>query len=883
MTEKFIDKNLEYFCDLFSENVKLPTKLIIEEKHKIDWRKLCKNIKINWTEIPDEILEEYADFNLLSVNISFVLNEVRLRKFKNLLDWTAYSENPAACVNELTLNEHKEKWDWTIIANVERPIWTRENLANFYDYIDWNSLSRSPSFPWDETIIKKYHNKWSWGWIGRNEHIKWDAKKFEFVIEFLKELEDFSAIDEYVGGICESQQLIWIKENLEKYRDYVDWGKLSSNPSLLWDSVDLKKYSNFISWSSIGLNSSITWTLDEIRQNAKSLDFSSLSTSHSILWSLSLIREFEELWDWTALAENESIHWNEELLQLFRKRINWGRCEFCHHFNHFVGLPKNQTLSWTVSLVRKFQNFIDWDCLSGIGRLDNSVILNEDFKNKINWQLLGENPNIDWTEDLIKSIRKNLDFFSVANKKYRIGNFLGKEIIKRLSKIGEMQGVLGLYSQNVVGKRWAAKPIVECESKDALEILRPSEIEGIYALADGRFSFYESDYWIVRKFAQMMQIKSESFHSQVKDFFRNHPTLCKSILEYGFKFSIDDLRLQKDSLNWDYISLNDNINWSKSLLKEFENYINWKNLFSSRKKHESLIDEALLLKYKETVPWQKLFRWRNFRWTSKLLEAALQVGGLNVSQTLLLSGWSLSLVKEYISEIDFSIFCGNRYLEWNDELVSSLSDHIDWGVLSENPALCISHDLLVKFRDNINGEALFGNYELPWREEGGKYHLDALGISCDVTEFDDYSSDWDASVIYKKISLADFYEMIDAAKCINWAQVSREIDFDNNIGIIEKYKDYWDWGELSSNPTIPADAEFVEKFGGYIDWVRFVENRATSVSINWLERNWNMFGGKIFLPNEISDVFQREGYPTIKINTKMMFSLAFPPVYSKEF
>lgn len=66
--------------------------------------------------------------------------------------------------------------------------------------------------------------------------------------------------------------------------------------------------------------------------------------------------------------------------------------------------------------------------------------------------------------------------------------------------------------------------------------------------------------------------------------------------------------------------------------------------------------------------------------------------------------------------------------------------------------------------------------------------------------------------------------------------------------LIEKYKDKWDWNELSCNKFLPWSIELIEKYINEWNWIRLSYNQPLPWTTELIERfedkwDWNSFAG----------------------------------------
>ena len=80
--------------------------------------------------------------------------------------------------------------------------------------------------------------------------------------------------------------------------------------------------------------------------------------------------------------------------------------------------------------------------------------------------------------------------------------------------------------------------------------------------------------------------------------------------------------------------------------------------------------------------------------------------------------------------------------------------------------------------------------------------------------------------ILKRIDTDEVIRFLCSFKNINWS-----------VELIEKYKDQWDWEELSWNTSLPWSIELFEKYKDQWDWGGLSRNTSLPWSIELIEKN----------------------------------------------
>ena len=111
----------------------------------------------------------------------------------------------------------------------------------------------------------------------------------------------------------------WTEELIDKYSDYWNWIRLSSNISLPWSEKFFEKYIDKWHFGKHDYTGKISSNEDDYFATG-------LSCNWRTGWTIQLIEKYEERWDIETVFDNEAIwHYvfenavNEELTDMFMK------------------------------------------------------------------------------------------------------------------------------------------------------------------------------------------------------------------------------------------------------------------------------------------------------------------------------------------------------------------------------------------------------------------------------------------------------------------------------------------------------------------------------------------------------------------------------------
>jgi hypothetical protein len=302
-------ENLELFEDKInwddlsrSEKLTLTDQLIERFKYRWSWDEIIKIERKNG--VPTYIrIFEINFFDEICTNIYYDTGNVIDEEFLDALIehssvWSHLSRDINIKNNYSLIEKFEKKWDWTLLTSNNSIEWTSELIEKYKNKIDWEVFSLNPSVQWSEDLIELYHDYWDWKTLGMNIFLPWTAdfyKKYEnkFQLDFLFFYKEFNTnsndffkcnnmiswyfvnhhfhqnipkiiFDEnlifYVKDILDwdyfSRFYEWSPIEIEKYKEYINWDKLSGNRNIIWSVELLKKYENKWDW---GLEYGISW------------------------------------------------------------------------------------------------------------------------------------------------------------------------------------------------------------------------------------------------------------------------------------------------------------------------------------------------------------------------------------------------------------------------------------------------------------------------------------------------------------------------------------------------------------------------------------------------------------------------------------------------
>ena len=242
--------------------------------------------------------------------------------------------------------------------------------------------------------------------------------------------------------ISESDNVIWSSELLIKLKDYLSWHLLSKNESLPWSLELLIAFRDKWDFKALSSNRAIRWTHEIVKEFRLEVSANLLSSNINVDWNqlpsgffykgrLTLTGE-RGSWDWNEISNNAGI--NEEFIQTHhrehhshiifadgREGSNWDFCKKRNSLN--IRYPKpslssNPGLIWTDSLIQTYIKKLDFWLIALRGKIDSNLVMkyaaffNESREYSTGWKKNSDYPSIKvhnfssgW-----QNLKKNINF-----------------------------------------------------------------------------------------------------------------------------------------------------------------------------------------------------------------------------------------------------------------------------------------------------------------------------------------------------------------------------------------------------------------------------------------------------------------------------------------
>ena len=308
---------------------------------------------------------------------------------------------------------------------------------------------------------------------------------------------------------------------------------------------------------------------------------------------------------------------------------------------------------------------------------------------------------------------------------------------------------------------------------------------------------------------------------------------------------------------------------SEKVISDF--FINDFSLFIDLISEYYPLDKSLIDKYQDRLDWQKLSINENIIWTNDLIESYLdkwywgntydedgyyepvRIPGLNTNFSF---PWSVDLIKKYNDKCDWNFISKNQNIIWNINLLNELKENLDWSLIMEN----VNPHLIIFYIDKyIDPNEL--------RELKNKNSIFEAFQRCFIWTHDlieMYHDRWFCSHLYKIENSPNFLKLIDKYPRIwDWNLLSSNIEILWSDELLSKYEYKWNWQILSENTSLCWSFELIEKYKNYWDYEELARNK----SILWTF--------------ELIDKYQLE-WRHLQFNTGMLWTIDLLERFEKE-
>lgn len=428
-----------------------------------------------------------------------------------------------------------------------------------------------------------------------------------------------------------------------------------------------------------------------------------------------------------------------------------------------------------------------------------------------NWDIICDNPNINWTVDLIK---KNEDDIYFLGENYE-GEFVG--IYKNLSVINNFEII-----DYIIGK-----------------------VDQSYCHWFFDFRNHLIFEQVIKKYESYFNEKPLSF--EVIEWPIEYVKKYSKFINWDYISRIgnlneDFIEIFKNEIKWEILSRNNTIAWNVKLIKRYENNWNWKNLMTNDgiKWSKKFVDS-----FYDKIDFNNSSIYSNINFNTDFIERFhTQINWEYASQ---FSKMKLDFIRKNKKLIDWVYLSNNYKIKLNKKFIFEFQSRLYWHLFKNNDNIKWDHDLLARFGEFIDFDTINEDYDpiedlsnsiefseynfynkiypLTW------YDLSSNSIATGRNYYKNYYSiKWSEDLVY-------WFE-----DKLNWRNLSGNENLPWNLSFFEKYLDRWNWKNLSTNPKLPWTTAFIYKYENLWDWDALSENTFLPWSdelVELFDNKWN--------------------------------------------
>ena len=251
----------------------------------------------------------------------------------------------------------------------------------------------SVGYPFSLEQIEKYRELIDWEELSNNLEIQWNEEVLSKFSDYLdwKNISGNKAID-------------WSIEKIERFKDKINWESFSKNINVDWQNI-IPIYYQKTHWKELTSNESFPWTFENVQQFADKVDshWDYLSENPALEVSDKLINEFSDKIDWSRLSRNKQRFWTEEFIDKYQDKLNWN------------SISGNPSLPWSLSFIKLYANKIDWITLSKNEGVCWSEYILDKYKEELAFGWLSENPGLPWTFELVEKYKDEWNWSNLGS------------------------------------------------------------------------------------------------------------------------------------------------------------------------------------------------------------------------------------------------------------------------------------------------------------------------------------------------------------------------------------------------------------------------------------------------------------------------------------
>lgn len=423
------------------------------------------------------------DWEFISNHSHFPTDIKTINKFSNKIDWSIFTQS-----NAIQKKFNPDSWEnnteW--YKNVDR------YLQRFIEYWDWQALSQNKNINHNRSLLKKYKGaNWDWQYLTEFGGFLTAQKKDRGIPKYLDDvIKQFPKIKFEILSNRKDIKLdsALILSNKDKNWD---WQILSANEQaeISYELLLELKDRNW-NWQSLSQRKNIEFSNEMLLQLIeKDWDWYNLSGNKNLVFTAEFIEKTKsKLWNWQAVSRHATFYPTVDILTLTKDfDLDWK-----HLSQHSSLLPTKALLSkfeskwdWQIitenprinfsdiGLIDRFADKWNWHFICKSGNLRLTVEILNKFKEYLDWNLISANTNIDFTEQIIQEFRQYWNWTALKINK-RVEELLGNYVSFEISKNPTLNFIDRIEQQR---SEWKGNVYHFSHIDNAVEIIKNRKIQ----------------------------------------------------------------------------------------------------------------------------------------------------------------------------------------------------------------------------------------------------------------------------------------------------------------------------------------------------------------------------------------------------------------------
>ena len=284
---------------------------------------------------------------LETIASTYPLDEETIAEHANVLDWKALCRNPNIAWTEAMLDRFADRLDWYMLERNRALPWSVPFVEKIVarGLTTWSSLRWQDRMVEDPALCEIALQKWlelpgdQWcagsreptdagPFVPANIH-SWGPEAAAWAHPLVERMPE--QLWTYLGAF---DGFPWTIEFIEKHANRLDWRRLSWNPQLPWTVEFVRKFGDRVEWD---------------------------RAVFRIPWTAELLREVGDRIDWRRLSYNDDFPWTPQLIDEAAERIYWARpdMDIGGWEGTFGGMVQDERVEWTPERFERLRGILE--------------------------------------------------------------------------------------------------------------------------------------------------------------------------------------------------------------------------------------------------------------------------------------------------------------------------------------------------------------------------------------------------------------------------------------------------------------------------------------------------------------------------------------------